>query len=106
MIQKLPTRLKEILSCRICIVYGNDMADKRCLETLNHIISICDRFKVKYIVKSEKRYCCSDYRYIKVSGFLSLKETADLIQDLELDIDVYYSIEKGIFSAEYNNTIY
>ena len=88
--------------CRLDIIYGNDMARETCLETLNHIKAVCDKWNVNYTIKRIARFCCSDYRFIKIEDVLPLKETEKFIEELDLNASIYY--KNGMFKAVYDNT--
>ena len=104
MTKKIPDELRNEIVCKISIAYGNDMADKECLKTLEHIKKVCDKYGIETAVEKQKRYCCSDYRVIKTNGFLSLNETEKFIKEVNLNIGITY--RGGTFNTDYDNTYY
>ena len=88
--------------CRLDIIYGDDMVKESCLETLNHIKAVCDKWNVNYTIEKKERFCCLDYRVIKIKDVLSVKETEKFIEELDLNVSIYYKNE--MFKAIYDNT--
>lgn len=88
--------------CHLDIIYGNDMIRENCAETLRHIQVACDKWNVNYTITKTAKFCCLDYRFIKINDVLPLKETEKFIKDLDLNVSIYY--KDGIFKAIYDNT--